>query len=129
MRRVSAFLIIASLAGCGGGSDGSPSGSIPGPAPTPVPPPSTPGTGLAELIWTAPTRNEDGSPLSNLAGYNVRYGQSADGLTQILEIAEPATTTITIEGLAAGTWYFTVAAYTNTNVESAQAGPVSKTIQ
>ena len=34
----------------------------------------------------------------------------------------------TIEGLAAGTWYFTVASYTNTGVESAATGAVSKTI-
>ena len=129
MRQVPAFLIIALLAGCGDGSGGPPSGSIPGPTPTPAPPPSTPVTGLAELIWTAPTRNEDGSALTNLAGYKVRYGQSAGALTQVLDVAAPAATTTRIEGLAAGTWYFTVASYTNTGVESVQAGPVSKAVQ
>jgi len=129
MRRVSAFLIIATLAGCGGGSGGASSGPIPGPAPTPVPPAPTPVTGVAELIWTAPTRNEDGSALTDLAGYKVRYGQSADELVQARDVAQPATTTLTIEGLAAGTWYFTVASYTNTGAESSQAGPVSKAVQ
>jgi hypothetical protein len=129
MRRVSTFLIIATLAGCGGGSGGSSSGPTPGPGPTPEPPTPPPVTGIAELIWTAPTRNEDGSALTDLAGYKVRYGQSAGGLTQILDVATPATTTTRIDGLATGPWYFTVASYTNTGVESVHAGPVSKAVQ
>jgi hypothetical protein len=64
-----------------------------------------------------------------LAGYKVRYGQSAGELTQVLDVAAPAVTTTRIEGLAAGAWYFTVASYTNTGVESVQAGPVSKAVQ
>jgi len=81
------------------------------------------------LVWTAPTRNEDGSALTDLAGYKVRYGQSAGGLTQILDVAAPAATTTQIEGLAAGTWYFTVSSYTKIGVESVQVGPVSKAVQ
>ena len=50
-------------------------------------------------------------------------------LTQVLDVAAPAATTTRIEGLVAGTWYFTVASYTNTGVESVQAGPVSKAVQ
>ena len=81
------------------------------------------------MIWTASTRNEDGSALTDLAGYKVRYGQSADGLGQILDIAASAATTTRIEGLAAGTWFFTVSSYTNTGVESVPTGPVSKAVQ
>jgi hypothetical protein len=33
-----------------------------------------------------------------------------------------------IEGLTAGTWYFTVASYSDTGLESPAVGPVSKTI-
>ena len=94
-----------------------------------MPPTPPPVTGIAELVWTAPTRNEDGSALTDLAGYKVRYGQSAGALTQVLDVAAPAATTTRIEGLVAGTWYFTVASYTNTGVESVQAGPVSKAVQ
>ena len=90
------------------------------------PPPATSGT--AELTWTAPTQNEDGTPLTNLAGYKVRYGQSPGALSQVRDIASPATTSVTIEGLSSGTWYFTVASYTNAGVESAPTGAVSKTI-
>lgn len=121
------------LAGCGGG--GGPGGSSSGggtvvtpPSPvTPTPPPTV--TGSADLTWTAPTRNEDGSALTNLAGYRIRYGISAGTLTQSLDVPNAATTSARIDGLAAGTWYFTVASYTNAGAESAPAGPVWKAVQ
>lgn len=111
-----ALMMALAACGGGGGSGGSTIGTTP------------PTTGSAELTWTAPTRNEDGTALTNLAGYKVRYGQSAGALGQMRDIASPATTSVTIEGLSAGTWYFTVASYTNTGVESAPTGAVSKTI-
>jgi hypothetical protein len=134
--RIFAGVMIALLAGCGGGSGGSPGGSVsittptpaPAPSPGPVTPPPSTAAGFADLTWTAPTQNEDGSPLTNLAGYKIRYGQSTGGLTQTVDIGSPSTNTVHIDGLAAGTWYFTVASYTNTGVESAPAGPVTKTI-
>jgi len=86
-------------------------------------------TGTAELSWTAPTLNDDGSALTNLAGYKVRYGQSAGNLDQGLDVPGAGTTAIVINDLGTGTWYFTVASYTNTGVQSVPAGPVYKTIQ
>ena len=134
-RRKGRLVVLAAaalLAGCGGGSGGS-SGSSGGTGltpPTPVTPPPPPAvTGSADLTWTAPTRNEDGSALTNLAGYRIRYGSSAGALTQSLDVPNAATTSARIDGLAAGTWFFTIVAYTNTSVESAPAGPVWKTIE
>lgn len=89
---------------------------------------TAPSSGFADLNWTAPTQNEDGSPLTNLAGYKVRYWQSAGALTQTLDIPVAGTTSVRVEALSSGTWHFTVASYTNTGVESAPAGPVTKTI-
>jgi hypothetical protein len=85
-------------------------------------------TGSATLNWTAPTTNTDGSALTNLAGYKVRYGTSVAALTQIQTVAGAGTTTVTVQGLSAGTWYFTLSSYTNTGVESAQTAAVSKVI-
>jgi hypothetical protein len=90
---------------------------------------AAPVVGSADLTWTAPTRNEDGTALTNLAGYKVRYGTSPGALSQSVTVANPAATGTSIGGLAAGTWYFTVASYTNTGAESAPIGPVYKTIQ
>jgi hypothetical protein len=125
--------LMMTLAACGGGgsSGGSTSSVTPPISTAPTPPPATPPpatSGTAELTWSAPTKNEDGTALTNLAGYKVRYGQSAGALSQARDIATPATTSVTIDGLSAGTWYFTVASYTNAGVESAPTGAVSKTI-
>ena len=95
------------------------------PAPVVAPPPVT---GSAELTWTAPTQNEDGSALTNLAGYRIRYGTAPGELSQVVTIASPSIMSAEIEGLTAGTWYFSMTAYTNTGVESAQTGTVQKTV-
>jgi nitrite reductase/ring-hydroxylating ferredoxin subunit len=84
--------------------------------------------GAAELYWSVPTLNEDGSALTNLAGYKIRYGTSPGSLSQVVDVANPAVTSAIIEGLAAGTWYFSLTSYTNNGVESAAAGPVYSTI-
>ena len=127
--------VTATLMGCGGGGSSGGTAAGPGtttppvtPAPTPTPTPPVV-TGSADLTWTAPTMNEDGTPLTNLAGYKVRYGQSAGALTSTLDVPSPATTRARIDGLAAGTWYFSLTSYTNTGVESAPTGVVWKTIQ
>ena len=129
--------LMTALAACGGGggSGGSTSSTVPPASTAPItptnPPPTSPPpatTGAAELTWTAPTQNEDGTPLTNLAGYKVRYGQTPGALTEVRDIANPATTSVTIEGLSTGTWHFTLASYTNAGVESAPTGAVSKTI-
>jgi hypothetical protein len=86
----------------------------------------TPGT--AELTWTRPTKNEDGTTLSNLAGYKVRYGLSASSLTQVVDVVGAAVTSAAIEGLSTGTWYFSIASYTSTGVESAPPGTVYVTL-
>ena len=89
---------------------------------------ATPVVGSADLSWSAPTQNEDGTALTNLAGYKIRYGTSPGALNQVVTISNPSTTSATIDGLTGGTWYFSVSSYTNTGVESAPAGPVYKTI-
>jgi hypothetical protein len=89
---------------------------------------SAPQVNRAELQWTPPTQNEDGTPLTNLAGYVVRYGQSPSNLTTTLDLPDPTATGVVIESLGPGTWYFSVAAYSSTFMESAQTDPVSKTI-
>ncbi|MCS6948255.1 MAG: putative Ig domain-containing protein, partial [Steroidobacteraceae bacterium] len=85
--------------------------------------------GVAELTWTKPTRNEDGSSLTNLAGYRIRYGTAANALNQTFTVTNPNTLSASIEGLAAGTWYFTITSYTSSGAESAPTGPVSAPVR
>lgn len=89
---------------------------------------STATTGSATLSWQPPTENADGSPLTNLAGYVIRYGKQSDALTLEVKIGNPGITTAMIEGLAPAKWYFTVSAYTTTGVESMPSAVGSKTV-
>jgi hypothetical protein len=85
-------------------------------------------TGSASLSWAAPTSNTDGSALTNLAGYKIDYGTSSGALTQTVTISNPAATAYTLQGLAPGTWYFAISAFTNGGAASALSSVVSKTV-
>jgi hypothetical protein len=89
-------------------------------------PAPTPTTGTATLSWAAPTQNTDGSSLTDLAGYRVYYGTSADALTQVIDVSD--VTTYVINGLSSGTYYFAVAAYSTAGTESALSETATKTI-
>jgi len=80
------------------------------------------------LSWSAPTQNEDGSPLTDLAGYRVHYGTSASNLGEQVEVRDPATTRAVVQNLARGTWYFAISAYRQTGTESSRSNVVSKVI-
>jgi len=84
------------------------------------------GNGMADLFWTAPTTNEDGSPLT-LASFNVYKGTSSNNLQKIGSVGA-GQTAFTATGLAAGTHYFAVTAVSDTGAESAFSNVESKTI-
>ncbi len=88
----------------------------------------TPGTGSATLIWTAPTKNSDGTPLTDLAGFHVHYGTSASALTQSIEVSGATSTTYVVHGLSAGTYYFAVSAYNSLGIDSALSNIASNTL-
>lgn len=86
-------------------------------------------SGTASLRWTPPTRNTDGTALTNLAGYRISYGLTADALAHTVQIANPGASSYTVSNLAPGTWYFSVRAYTSTGAESANSNVGTKVIQ
>lgn len=81
-----------------------------------------------EVSWSAPTANTDGSALTDLAGYRVYYGTSPGALSQSVDVPKAGAIDYVVPGLKTGTWYFAVAAYTNTGLESTRSKVVSKTI-
>lgn len=107
-------------------SDGRTTASI-GPFTIDVTARGAPTTGSATLSWVAPTHNTDGTPVTNLAGFRIYYGTNADALTQTIDVPGPTTTAYIIEKLAAGTYFFAVAAYTTMGTESALSDIASKT--
>ena len=86
-------------------------------------------TGEAALSWSAPTQNADGSPLTDLAGYRVYHGTSADNFSEIVEIAGSNNTSYSFTKLAKGTHYFAVASFNTEGIESELSAVGSKTIQ
>ncbi len=81
----------------------------------------------AALTWTAPTKNVDGSALTNLSGYKVYWGTASRSYSQNANITGAGTTTYTT-GLSPGTWYFAISALDATGAESAKSNEVSKTV-
>lgn len=75
--------------------------------------------GVGELTWTAPTKNCDGTNLTNLTGYDLTYGQK--------RVALPLTPlSYTVTGLTPGVWWFSLAAKSPT--ERSEFVTVEKTI-
>ena len=85
--------------------------------------------GSATLSWQAPTTRMDGSPLTNLAGYRIRYGTSSGNYTNVVTIANGSVTNAVVPNLVPGTWYFVTTAYDASGYESDFSAPVSATIQ
>jgi len=110
-------------------SDGTATASLQAFTITVTAPAAPPVTGSARLGWTPPTTNTDGSEIDDLAGYRIYYGNSASNLSRVVNITNPGITSFLIENLAAGTWYFSVRAYTAEGTESSNSAVVSKTIQ
>lgn len=82
--------------------------------------------GSAVVSWIAPRGNTDGTPLVDLAGYTLAYGPAPDRLETSVSLSAVAIS-YRIEGLASGTWFFSIKAKNSSGTESA-AVVVSKTI-
>jgi hypothetical protein len=93
--------------------------------PTPDPPPAA--TGQATLSWVAPTQNDDGSALTDLAGYWLSYGMSPTALVHTVHVAA-AVNRYTISEIAPGTYYFAVRAFTSGGRDSDSSNVVSKVV-
>jgi hypothetical protein len=75
------------------------------------------GTNSVMLSWLAPTENEDGTPLTNLGGYRIRYGVQSGAYTSVVTI-DPGLATYVLSGLAAGRYYIVLSAVNTTGAES-----------
>jgi len=84
--------------------------------------------GSATVSWTPPTENTDGSALTNLSGYEVRYGRDAEALDQSISLDNPSLSSYLVENLSEGTWYFAVMAVNAQGATSALSNLASKTI-
>jgi len=85
--------------------------------PPPPPPVSTAATASATLVWTPPTENNNGSVLTDLAGYRIYYGTTPE-LGQTLTVSNPGLARYVMSSLTPTTWYFAISAYDKAGHES-----------
>ncbi len=83
--------------------------------------------GTVTLSWEAPTRNVDGTALTDLAGYRVYYGTSSRSYGTPIDV-EKGLVTYTLDGLEANTWYFAVTALDSDGNESEHSNELSATV-
>jgi hypothetical protein len=139
LARVAQMTVVASicvvLAACGGsgspasnsaGSGNAFTGSVASAGATG----SSPTDKSTTLSWSAPTRNSDGSQITNLAGYTLHYGTAPQDYTGSIEITNPTATSYVVSGnsFPAGTYYFAISAYNAEQVSSSMSGEISVTV-
>jgi hypothetical protein len=84
--------------------------------------------GSVTLSWLAPTENEDGSPLDDLAGYRIYYGETSGAYDKTITVNGQGQTNYVVEGLLPRTYYFAVTAYTSSGLESGYSNEASATV-
>lgn len=84
--------------------------------------------GTVELSWVAPTENEDGSELTDLAGYKIYWGTKPGEYSSSVTIENPGVVTYVLEGLVPGTYYFAATAFNAEGAESDPSGEATATI-
>jgi hypothetical protein len=84
--------------------------------------------GKIELSWEAPTENEDGTPLTDLAGYRIYYGTIPGEYTHAITIENPGVLTYVIENLVPATYYFAATAFNAEGEESEFSEETASTI-
>jgi hypothetical protein len=82
---------------------------------------------IADLSWDAPTENVDGTPLTDLAGYNIYWGTVSRQYDFSVALSDPGLLSYQIQ-LAPGTYYFSMTATDVDGNESAFSNEVSKLI-
>jgi hypothetical protein len=90
-----------------------------------APPPKAATTTSVTLGWVPPTRNNDGSLITNLAGYKIHYGTASSEYTQTIALQNAGLTRYVVDNLPSGTYYFAITAYNSQGIESPLSGEVS----
>ena len=86
-------------------------------------------SGSTTLSWVAPTQNEAGEPLNDLAGYNIHCWGDAGRYSTTIRICDPATTRYEITGLAPGTYQCAVSAFNEDGDVSELSNVVARVVR
>lgn len=75
-------------------------------------------TGSISFSWTAPTENEDGSPLLGLAGYKFYYGSAPNNYSTEIVVDNASITSYLFEDLTPGIYYFAAKSVNSAGISS-----------
>ena len=84
--------------------------------------------GSVTVSWSPPTTNADGTPLTDLAGYRIYYGRTAEELESVAVISNAGVTRRVIDDLSPATWFFAMTSVNGSGLESARTQVGSVTI-
>jgi predicted phage tail protein len=113
------------LSGCGGGSGPASTAATSQAASSSALPTSS---AAVTINWLPPTENTDGTPLTDLTGYDIHYGSSSGNYTQTVSVSNGGIATYVVDNLTPGTYYFSVAAVNTAGTESPLSSEVSATV-
>jgi hypothetical protein len=85
-------------------------------------------SGNVSLSWQAPTKNIDGSALTDLGGYAIHYGTVSKTYTSTITLNNPGLTSYVVDDLPPGTYYFSMTATTTSGEQSGPSQEASTTI-
>src|SRR5262245_44428037 len=103
---------VASTAACGGGDSAAT---------------ANPASYSTTVTWTPPSFNTDGSALTDIAGFRVRYGTSPSNCNTSVLVSATATSTV-IDNLSVGTYYFEIAVLNSAGLESRPSNAAASTV-
>jgi hypothetical protein len=84
--------------------------------------------GSVSLSWAAPTHNDDGSALTDLASFRIYYGKTPGNYSEQILIENPGITTYLVENLTPDTYHFAATAINSGGVESGYSGEATVTV-
>ncbi|MEX2123377.1 MAG: putative Ig domain-containing protein [Woeseia sp.] len=77
------------------------------------------------VSWTPPALNDDGTPLSDLAGYRIYYGTVSGEYNEVVEVNSPGITSYQIDNLSSGIYFLVMTSVNSADVESVYSGELS----
>jgi hypothetical protein len=85
------------------------------------------GAKSVSLEWEPPTDNSDGTPLQDLSGYKIYYGNTSKKYSASIVVNNPGVTRYVVDTLPTGQYYFALTALNASGLESSMSDEVSAT--
>lgn len=84
--------------------------------------------GSITVNWQPPVLNDDGTPLRDLSGYRIYYGNRSDSYETVIDIDNVGLTSYVIENLVPGTYFLVATSYNRQGVESAYSNEIATVV-